>query len=198
MADKWLVLFVKQPVMGRVKTRLAVDIGLARATAFYRQTTERLIRRLGRDPRWRPVLAVTPDVADSRFWPCRWPLMPQGRGDLGARMARVFAALPPGPAVIVGSDVPDIAPGHVAAAFRVLDRADLAFGPAADGGYWLAGNARRRPAPGLFSGVRWSTRHALADTLNSVRSGLRVALLEPLDDIDTGADYRRWRCRASN
>lgn len=178
--------------MGRVKTRLAADIGPVRATAFYRQTTERLIRRLGNDPRWRLVLAVSPDRSDTRHWPRGLPLLAQGRGDLGARMNRVFAALPPGPAVIIGSDVPGIAPDHIAAAFRALGRADVAFGPAADGGYWLAGSARRRPAPGLFTGVRWSTRHALADTLNSVRPGLGVALLQTLRDIDTGADYRHW------
>jgi rSAM/selenodomain-associated transferase 1 len=179
--------------MGRVKTRLAADIGMVRATAFYRQTTARLIRRLGRDPRWQLVLAVTPDAPDTHHWPNAFPRLPQGRGDLGARMGRAFRVLPPGPALLIGSDVPDIAHAHIAAAFRALGRADFVFGPAADGGYWLVGTARRRPVPGLFRNVRWSGPHALADTLASIPPGRSVDFLLTLTDIDTGADYRAWR-----
>jgi glycosyltransferase A (GT-A) superfamily protein (DUF2064 family) len=138
---------------------------------------------------------VTPDrfVLEGCFWPPEIPRLSQGPGDLGTRMARPFAALPPGPVVIVGSDIPDLRRAHVARAFAALDCHDLVFGPAADGGYWLVG-ARRRPLPPrLFANVRWSSPHALADTLANLEHGFSVALLDTLTDVDTGADLARSR-----
>jgi hypothetical protein len=101
-----------------------------------------------------------------------------------------------GPVVIVGSDIPDIAPAHIARAFAALGDHDFVFGPAADGGFWLVG-ARRRPAvpAGLFDGVRWSTPHALADTLAGLPKTARVAMIATLDDVDDGAAWQRWRAR---
>jgi glycosyltransferase A (GT-A) superfamily protein (DUF2064 family) len=94
--------------------------------------------------------------------------------------------------VLIGTDVPGATAATVARAFRLLGSHDAVFGPATDGGYWLVG-LRGRPPP--FDRVRWSTRHALADTLGNLH-GARVALLAPLDDIDTPEDYRRWRSRS--
>ena len=195
-----LVVFARAPRRGAVKRRLAADIGADAALAFYRRTLDDVLRRLGRDPRWRTWLAVTPDGDAAR--PGLWPSVPgvrliaQGGGDLGDRMARPLHALPPGPVVIVGTDIPDIAPRHVVDAFAALGTNDMVFGPAADGGYWLVG-ARRRPRvpPNLFRDVRWSTEHALADTLAGLPRGYRAAMLETLDDVDDGAAYRAWRAR---
>lgn len=188
-----LVIFVRAPRAGAVKRRLARGIGDVAAISFYRATVARLLRRVARDRRWRCHLAITPDRA--RALPRGWRgvgMLPQGSGDLGRRMTRVFRALPPGPAAIVGSDVPALGARHVAAAFKALGRADAVLGPAEDGGYWLIGLARRRPVPrGLFAGVRWSSAHALADTLASLPAGARVALLERLADIDDETAYRR-------
>lgn len=189
------MLFLRVPRVGRVKTRLARDIGAVAAWSFYRAQLDRVIRALAPDRRWRLTLAVTPEVAaaDCRLLSGR-AVVGQGPGDLGARMTRIAEALPPGPMVIVGADAPALAPGHVAQAFRALGRADAVFGPAADGGYWLVG-LRRRPHPlRLFAGVRWSTAHALADTLNNLGGGTYV-LLETLEDVDDGAAYARWRRR---
>lgn len=192
-----VVVFVKAPRLGQVKSRLATGIGALSALRFYRQTTACVLRRLGRNPRWRTLIAVTPPGAlHGGFWDASVPRLDQGAGDLGRRMARVFATLPPGPAVIVGSDIPDLASRHVAAAFRALGRFDVVLGPAADGGYWLIGLKRTWPIPaGLFEGVRWSSAHALADTRASLPRRLSVALLETLEDVDDGASYRRWRAR---
>ena len=190
-----LIVFLRAPRLGAVKTRLAADIGALAAWRFYRGCTARIIGRVARDPRWCTRLAVTPDrFAGAGFWPAHLDRMAQGRGDLGDRMARAFGRLPPGPAVIVGSDMPELDAAHVARAFLALGRHDAVFGPATDGGYWLVGLARRRPPPrGLFLGVRWSTEHALADSLASLPGRYRIALLEQRADIDDGADYRRWR-----
>jgi hypothetical protein len=191
-----LVVMVKAPRLGAVKTRLAREIGAVAARRFYRASSAAVLARLGHDPRWRCWLAVTPDrfAAASAFWPRRLPRLPQGPGDLGQRMARPLKILPPGPVVIVGSDIPGLGAGHVARAFTALGRHDLVFGPAEDGGYWLVG-ARRRPPPPpeLFRAVRWSSAHALEDTLANLGPRFSVAFVERLSDVDNAADYARWR-----
>ena len=185
-----LVIFARAPRLGCVKRRLAKGTGAVTAWRFHRLSTGHLLRRLGDDPRWQSWLAITPDFAARRgrgLWPFAGPLIPQGPGDLGARMLRTFRRLPPGPVVIVGSDIPGIERRHVAAAFRALGRRDFVVGPASDGGYWLIG-ARRRPALRLsLNGVRWGGPEALADTLAGM-AGRSVATLERLDDVDTLAD----------
>ena len=190
-----LVVMAKVPVAGRVKTRLAHDIGIAVATRFVRAATARLLRRVAREAPWETTLAVAPDIGvRARVWPCGIARVPQGGGDLGARMQRVMERTAPGPVVIIGTDVPGIRPGHVRAAFRLLGRHDAVFGPARDGGYWLVGLKRRPHVPRLFASVRWSSPHALADTLRNAR-GLSVARLEVLCDVDTAADL--VRCKSS-
>ena len=191
--QRCLVIFAKAPRLGAVKRRLGKDIGDVTATAFYRQCTATLIRRLSADRRWRLLLAVTPDRdAPAAFWPVALPRIRQGGGDLGERMARALATPSSGPVVIIGSDIPGIQARHVADAFRRLGDHDAVLGPAADGGYWLIG-LRRRPTFRLsFAGVRWSGPHALADTVAALK-GQRVAIIERLEDVDDGASYRRWR-----
>lgn len=197
-ARRHLVVFAKAPMLGRVKRRLAADIGAVAALRFQRQATARLLRRVAGDRRWLCWLALTPDraAAGPRLWrvPCR--RVPQGQGDLGRRMARPFAALPRGEVVLIGSDVPDIAASHIAAAFRLLGGNDLVFGPARDGGFWLIGG--RRLPPGLFAGVRWSSAYALADTLRNVPSRWRIARAATLADVDDGAAYRSWLRRSAD
>ncbi|MEM7222051.1 MAG: TIGR04282 family arsenosugar biosynthesis glycosyltransferase [Pseudomonadota bacterium] len=188
-----LVIFARAPRLGTVKRRLARDIGQVAALRFHRTNTAGLLRRLGRDPRWGCRLAVTPDRAAGApggLWPEAGRVIAQGTGDLGARMARVMAALPPGPVVIVGSDIPGIQARHVAQAFQRLGDNDWVLGPASDGGYWLIGTRRRPVLRTPFDGVRWGGAHARADTLANL-GGARVALLEELDDVDTVADLAR-------
>ena len=185
---------VKQPRVGAVKTRLARDIGAVEAWRVYRAMSGNLVRRLAADRRWRTLLAVTPDHAlDARDWPDGIARIAQGPGNLGARMQRLLDRFAPGPAVIVGSDLPALSPDRIAAAFRALRRAGIVVGPAGDGGYWLVG-ARSLRMPRLFENVRWSGPHALADTLRNVR-GIEVAMLDELEDLDDAAGYRRWRGR---
>ncbi|MFQ5955184.1 MAG: DUF2064 domain-containing protein, partial [Kiloniellales bacterium] len=74
---------------------------------------------------------------------------------------------------------------------------DTVFGPAVDGGFWLVGLGRPARAAGLFQGVRWSSRHALADTLANLGPDETAAFLELLNDIDDQAAYERWQRRQS-
>ncbi|MSO89230.1 MAG: glycosyltransferase [Rhodospirillaceae bacterium] len=196
--NRHLVIFAKAPVLGQVKRRLAGGIGAVAALRFYRSTLTGLIRRVGRDRRWNCWLAVTPDrlARPGQSWSHGLPVLPQGTGDLGARMARVPRRLPPGPAVIIGSDIPAIESAHVARAFVLLNRHDAVFGPAADGGYWLVGLHNRRLPFRLFSKVRWSTADALADTLAGLPSRWRIACCDNLHDIDDADGLAAWRNRS--
>jgi uncharacterized protein len=194
---KHLVIFARAPQLGRVKRRLAAGIGPMAATRFYRATLAAEIRRLANDRRWTSWLFVTPDDALGHpVWRSAGPrprLCSQGRGDLGQRMALPFQVLPAGPVVLVGSDIPALRAGHVAHAFRLLGRNDFVFGPARDGGFWLVGARRLKAMPrALFTGVRWSTAQALADTLAGLPSGYSTGLADTLDDVDDARDLRRW------
>jgi glycosyltransferase A (GT-A) superfamily protein (DUF2064 family) len=149
------------------------------------------MRRLGVDPRWETIIALSPDVVVPRTaWRAFARVIPQGSGDLGARMQRVFDRLPPGPVVLVGTDIPRIRRAHIARAFRLLGNTDVVFGPAGDGGYWLVGMNRRPRRIAPFANVRWSSAHALADTRANL-AGRKVACADTLDDVDDGASLRR-------
>ncbi|MFU1477492.1 TIGR04282 family arsenosugar biosynthesis glycosyltransferase [Roseovarius sp. C7] len=184
-----LYLMLKEPRPGRVKTRLGREIGMVGAAWWFRHQLARVCRELD-DPRWQLVLAVAPDRAGlmSRMFPHHLPRVTQGEGDLGARMARLLRRAPPGPAAIVGGDVPGVRRAHVARAFAMLGRRDAVFGPADDGGYWLVGMKRSRALPAtLFHEVRWSSEHALSDSVRSL-GGLRYGLVDQLRDVDGAAD----------
>jgi len=180
----------KAPVAGRVKTRLAREVGVGAALRFARHSAAALLRRVAFDRRWETILAVTPDTAvASRLWTPQLPRARQGGGDLGRRMQRMLDRTRPGPVAIVGTDVPAIGTAHVARAFRLLGREDAVLGPATDGGYWLVGLRRRPRVLRPFRGVRWSSPHALADTLANLE-GCRVALLPVLTDVDDAQAVR--------
>ncbi len=189
-----LLVFAKFAQIGRVKTRLAKGLGHAAALAFYRRTLAATLAKTRGGP-WQTVLCVAPDAAArvSRVWPPGAAREGQGRGDLGQRMARSLGGRT-GPTVIVGGDIPELARGDIAAAFSALGAADIVFGPAADGGYWLVGVRSARFAAHLFDRVRWSSEYALADTrANAPRA--RVAELRMIADIDTAEDWRAWQKR---
>jgi uncharacterized protein len=180
-----LVLFLRAPALGTGKRRLAAEIGDVAALRFQRLMLARLTRRLGRDRRWRLRVTVTPDRA-------RLPGITsfgQGRGDLGRRMQRALAACPPGPKILVGADIPALSASHIAEAFRLLGRHDVVFGPAGDGGYWLVGARHWMPS---FGTVRWSSPHALADTLGNLPRRTSVGFAATLSDVDDAESYRRY------
>lgn len=188
-----VVVFARAPAIGVGKSRLARDVGRVEAWRVYRGLSARTLWRL-RDPRWTVEVAITPDNAASAAGRSGWPVVErtgQGGGDLGARIERVFASAV-GPVAVVGTDAPDISPALIAAAFRAVARSGAAVGPAEDGGYWLlALNARRARRVDL-TGVRWSGRHALTDTLERIGQAEHLPMLL---DIDNGADLARWRTR---
>lgn len=187
-----VVIFAREPVAGRVKTRLAREIGVVAASRCYRLMLARSVQQVA-DRRWQTILAVTPDSAiGRRALPATCRRLPQGRGDLGARMQRVLDWACAGPIVIIGSDIPAIDRHDIAAAFKALGHGDAVIGPSGDGGYWLIGLKRMPRVLRPFANVRWSTQHALADTLANL-ARRKITRLRCLDDVDTAGDLARWQ-----
>jgi len=185
-----LVIFVKAPRIGTVKTRLAKGLGKVGAWCFYHRQVSGLLKRLSGP--WQIHLFVAPDdyVSKGRFWPGQMSRWPQGKGDLGARMQKAFDQLPTGPVVIIGSDIPGIQRSHIQQAFQALRTNNIVMGPAYDGGYWLIGQRRQPVTYRLFNEVRWSSEHTLQDTLKNVPASQQVVMLEKLQDVDTLDDLR--------
>ncbi|MEO0342785.1 MAG: TIGR04282 family arsenosugar biosynthesis glycosyltransferase [Pseudomonadota bacterium] len=194
-----LVVMVKEPRPGRVKTRLGQSIGYTQAAWWFRHQTKRLLRELGNDPRWTTVLAVSPDHdgIGSRVWPSAMVRWPQGTGNLGDRMKTVFRrGCAFGPTLVIGADIPGIQKSDIAEGFKVLANHDVVFGRAPDGGYWLIG-LRGGPTPipqNLFKNVRWSTEHALKDTIASLGASFdpeRIGYVRTHQDVDTVEDLKK-------
>lgn len=191
-----LLLFAKEPLPGKVKTRLARDIGATRAAALYeamlRDTLERS-RRVSASP----VLAYSP-VGGTAYFAQLAPeatLLLQPDGDLGVRLQAAFTAafeLGFEHVAAVGSDAPHVPAAWIEEAFERLAREHGVIGPATDGGYWLIGLSR--PAPGLFERVRWSSAATRADTeARAVECGVELAVLRETFDVDTSGELEHLR-----
>lgn len=184
-----MIIMVKEPRAGRVKTRLGREIGMTAAAWWYRHQVRSLLRRL-RDPRWDIVLAVSPDHSVlGRDWPSDLWRMPQGGGDLGTRMARAFGCSR-GPSILIGSDIPGVSRGHIEHAFALLREKTSVIGPSEDGGFWLVGFRTPQSVPlTFFQGVRWSHRATLSDTLRCFPEPPAIA--DRLSDVDRASDLLR-------
>ena len=193
-ADR-LIVFVKAPRPGSVKTRIAEALGAKAAAAIYRILAERVLANLAGlrevELRFAPDDAL-PEIAP---WLRRgWRACPQGEGDLGVRLQRAFAdAFAAGArrVVVIGSDCPEVGAADIREAWQALAGADVALGPARDGGYWLIGLAQ--PQPRLFTDMPWSTAGVFRQTVERAGAlGLRVARLRQLADVDTAADWKNF------
>lgn len=189
-----VVVMAKEPTLGRVKTRLARGVGATAATRFYRSTANAVLGRIGADSRFETLVGITPDTgASSRApaFPSSFARLRQGRGDLGLRMLRLAQVAPPGPVVIIGTDIPGVTAAALFEALQLLGRNDMVFGPAHDGGFWLVGFSRRRPIRStIFDNVRWSHPETLGDVLARCRD-LRIGFATTLSDVDSVAEMKR-------
>jgi hypothetical protein len=190
-----LLVFVKAPRPGAVKTRLAAALSDDGAARLYRVLADEEIRRTApRAGEYDRTFFFAPE--DARPEIERWlpgeTLEPQQGQDLGERMSRAFTSAFDAGArrvVIVGTDVPECEREHVREALRSLDDHDVVLGPTHDGGYYLI--ALSQPRPALFKSIPWSTPSVLPATAERAGVlGLSVRMLDPLRDIDTVDDLK--------
>ncbi|MCB0808220.1 MAG: TIGR04282 family arsenosugar biosynthesis glycosyltransferase [Flavobacteriales bacterium] len=188
-----VVLFLRAPVKGRVKTRLAADVGEERALAVYRElldiTTKAMAGTGARSLCFLADGAVIPEVGlPDATW------HHQQGNDLGERMHRAFQkAFDAGHdrVLLIGSDLPHMRPELLERAFGVLAERDAVLGPALDGGYYLLG--LKRPHPLLFNDMPWSTDRVLALSRERLQAaGSNWGELEALRDVDDGDDLAAW------
>ena len=190
-----VIVFLKAPRPGFVKTRIATELDAEGAAAIYQVLVGITLSRL--ESRSEVELRFAPDDAAGELSHWRrpaWQLRPQGDGDLGARMGRAIDdAFSEGVArvLVIGTDCPEIEASDLDDGFSALEGHDLVVGPAVDGGYWLLG--LDRPRPELMRDMRWSGDRVFDTTMHRARdAGLRVAELRRLRDIDTLEDWRTW------
>lgn len=193
-----LIVFARAPRLGQVKTRMAATMGEAAACEAYREMLRGLFENLAKVKGAEAAVAPADAEGELReFVPSGWRVRPQAEGPLEARLVEAFRnAFAEGAqrVAIIGSDCPEITGTHIRGAFKALREADAVFGPATDGGYWLAG--LKAPRAELFEGIPWSTPEVLGSTLARAKSlGLKIDLLEILADIDTEQDWRDYQRR---
>lgn len=190
-----LLVFLKAPRAGRVKTRLAKDLGKTRALAAYRLLVETLMNNL-RDT-LPATLCFTPPESESEI--ITWlgadhRYEAQRNGDLGARLAHAISRAfgrGAGRVIVLGADCPDVVPDDLHRADELLETSDVVIGPARDGGYWLVG--LNRAVPELFQDIEWSTQHVCAQTTERAAAlGLQVETLRTLTDVDTLVEWRAF------
>lgn len=197
MASPTIILMLKAPVVGTVKTRLATTVGAEEALRIYRMLVERQLLAL--PLAWSVSVHYTPNESESlmRSWltPRRAGLnfTPQASGDLGQRLSAAFATeFQNGATAVlaVGGDCPGLDLAVLSSAHESLLSTDAVIGPAADGGYYLLG--LQEPHPALFQGIRWSTPEVLIRTRGKMQAeGLTWTELPLLEDVDDHPDWLR-------
>jgi rSAM/selenodomain-associated transferase 1 len=193
-----VVIFIRVPQQGKVKTRLAKTLGDQKAAGFYRLCIETVVsetRRLSRETDKyiffaEPVYGHKTDY----FTASEFKLEVQEGESLGQRLSSAFFEVfrkGAHKAVIVASDVPDLTADMIKNAFNVLDKSDIVIGPCYDGGYYLIGMKQLHKE--LFQDIHWGTERVLRQTLDAITDeGLTVEKLPVLMDIDTEQDLRKW------
>jgi rSAM/selenodomain-associated transferase 1 len=196
-----VILMLKAPRLGQVKTRLGSAVGEAAALGVYRQLAERQVAALPRG--WQVAVHFAPaDAAgEVRSWMegrhPRLRFVAQAAGDLGRRLAAAVAAEFSRGAegvLAIGGDCPYLDRAALMVAAVSLETCDVLLGPARDGGYYLVG--LRQPQPALFSGIAWSTPAVLEQTRRIAHdSRLATVLLPMLEDVDDEESLARARAR---
>ena len=185
-----LVIFVRNPVLGQVKTRLAKDIGNERALAIYLQLLQHTLE-ITRDLSFRKFIYYADEVSDYDLWSVPgYTKRKQNGNDLGERMLNSFKELFEQGftrIVIIGSDCLQLQTEHLQEAVVLLESNVAVMGPASDGGYYLLGLTKLYPD--LFVNKPWSTDQVFAKTIDDFNNqGISFALLEELSDIDDITD----------
>jgi len=198
MTDKPIVLlFIKAPIKGRVKSRLAAAVGDEAALELYKNFALDVIGASCASGYPFRICFYPPDAEEViATWLVGHPSAPQVGSDLGERMElalkKIFSEGFTS-ALLVGSDIPDISPAVLHEALEALKKSDAVIGPSADGGYYLIGFNRSSFLPRVFRGISWSTETVFRDTMDILQgSSLRVHLVSRMKDVDTLADLKAF------
>ncbi|WP_417849273.1 TIGR04282 family arsenosugar biosynthesis glycosyltransferase [Thalassoglobus sp.] len=185
-----LGIFVKQPIPGKVKTRLGAKIGNDRSAELYTVFQQDLLERCHIANVKRVLCYSSPASNSMEFFTElaeeNDELWEQPKLELGERLKQFFAEAlkADGPVVVIGSDSPTLPQSYIEQAFELLKLHDVVLGPAVDGGYYLIG--QRTPVPEVFDGIDWSGVEVLNQTIQKVQgSGASLGLLPPWYDIDS-------------
>ncbi len=192
----YLVVFAKDPIPGRVKTRLTPRITPDEAAKLYKAFTLDIIsnaRKLKRNSVNNVTVAYTPIGAEKAF--CKLvkqptKFLPQKGKNLGERMKNAFnQSFTEGAkgVVIIGTDSPTLPMSYIQKAFDVLKKIPIVIGPTFDGGYYILGLSKQNDD--IFDDVEWSTSRVFGQTLTRIKSmNMQVYVLPPWYDVDTSED----------
>jgi len=192
-----LIIFMKAPRLGTVKTRLQPQLTAEQSLTLYRAMGEDLVAKFRGAAEFDLQIYFWPPESEEEIR--QWlgndmAFFAQEEGDLGWKMLRAFAhAFQQGyrKAVIIGSDLPTLDQSRIKEAFRQLETHDAVLGPTDDGGYYLV--ALKTLHPELFADVSWSTEQVFAQTMeNARRANLQITLLKKEADLDTFPDVRKF------
>ena len=191
MQTSLLMVFVRNPKLGTVKTRLAVTVGDKMALEIYMELmrhTAEVTQKLSADRK----VFYSEKIEKYDVWTeMSFSKALQTKGTLGQRMENAFSsAFEQGykKVLIVGSDLYSLKTSHIEKALEQLDKKEVVIGPAQDGGYYLLGLNKKLPA--LFCNKNWGTSSVLKETLKDLRTK-SVALMEPLNDVDDFEDLKK-------
>lgn len=192
--ENCILLFVKYPVAGQVKTRLAEHVGQNVATDLYKSFVADILTTLHTLSVNFKIVFCPPD-AENQFQQWlgeKYSYAPQIGLDLGQRMKNAFLqAFNEGfnKVVIIGSDSPDLPAEYLELAFKAFKTNDVVLGPSSDGGYYLIGFVKDKFSPEVFERICWSTENVFEQTINTLKHSKHKLYVLPLwHDIDTSAD----------
>jgi rSAM/selenodomain-associated transferase 1 len=181
-----LIIFVRKPELGKVKTRMAASVGKEAALIIYKkllQHTHQITSPLCCDK----FVFYADAIGDNDLWNEGYQKLLQGEGDLGTKMKAAFTSLFEkgySRICIIGSDCYEITTTVIEQAFYLLNKQEIVLGPARDGGYYLLGI--KDAVRDIFDGIEWSTSKVLQQTISHIQKNLySFSMLEELQDIDT-------------
>ncbi len=190
-----LIVFVRYPQKGKVKTRLAATIGNSKATEIYKAAAENIINEIKTVPNCNKYIFYS--IKEEKDLIKKWLgkgfyYVHQEGNDLGERMRNAFRIVLGHGAekvIILGTDIPEITSDTISNAITVLENSDTVIGPSNDGGYYLLG--MKKFHPNLFENIEYSTSTVLKETINKIKSAqLKNSTLDILHDIDVEDDLK--------
>lgn len=193
-----IIIFLRLPVAGEVKTRLAATIGREKAVEFYQHCAGHIMNEVLKLPNiFTKYIFYSNEKHKNEIvdW-CGEAFFysPQRGKGLGERMANAFYHVfehGAENAIIIGTDVPDIKAETIIEAREVLDNEDLVIGPSPDGGYYLLG--MKKPTYQIFKDIPYSSHNTLEKTIEAAeKSALSLKQIQSLSDIDTEEDLVKW------